>query len=169
MQSEDGAIRHFEFLHEQRSDPGEALARSLLNHIGTTGSVIVYNKTMERGVLKALARQFPQMADALRQISSRIWDLEVVFRKHYRHWQWGTKSSIKNVLPSLVPELSYKDLEVNDGGMASLEWLRMIETDDAHEKAAKAAALKRYCELDTMAMVRLLEVVEQNLAAIQSG
>ena len=168
VQSTDGEISHFEYLHEQRSDPGEALARSLLDHIGTTGSVIVYNKTMERGVLKALARQYPKMGDALRQISSRIWDLEVVFRKHYRHWQWGTKSSIKNVLPSLVPELSYKDLEVNEGGMASLQWLRMIESDDVNEKAAKAAALKRYCELDTLAMVRLLEVVVRELATIQT-
>ncbi|NNE64655.1 MAG: DUF2779 domain-containing protein, partial [Gammaproteobacteria bacterium] len=138
VQSANGKIIHYEFLHDRRSDPGESLARSLLDHMGTTGSVIVYNKTMERGVLNALARQFPQMADDLRQISSRIWDLEVVFRKHYRHWQWGTKSSIKNVLPSLVPELSYKDLEVNEGGMASLQWLRMIEADDVHEKATIA-------------------------------
>jgi hypothetical protein len=150
-------------LHELRTDPGEDLANSLLAHIASTGSVIVYNKTMERGVLKALARQFPEMGDGLRQISSRIWDLEQVFKKHYRHWQWGTKSSIKNVLPTLVPELSYKDLEVQEGGMASLEWLRMIETDDAKQKAAKANALKRYCELDTLAMVRLLEVVRREL------
>ena len=163
VQTADGEASHIEFLHEQRSDPGEAIARSLLAHMGTTGSVIVYNKTMERGVLKSLARQFPEMGDGLRQISSRIWDLEQVFKKHYRHWQWGTKSSIKNVLPTLVPELSYKDLEVQEGGMASLEWLRMIETDDAHEKAAKANALKRYCELDTLAMVRLLEVVRREL------
>ena len=159
IQSADGEVSHIEFLHEQRSDPGEAIARSLLAHMGTTGSVIVYNKTMERGVLKALARQFPEMGDGLRQISSRIWDLEQVFKKHYRHWQWGTKSSIKNVLPTLVPELSYKDLEVQEGGMASLQWLRMTETDDASEQVHKANALKRYCELDTLAMVRLLEMV----------
>jgi hypothetical protein len=163
VQSADGEISHIEFLHEQPGDPGEAIARSLLKHIGETGSVIVYNKTMERGVLKALAKQFPEMGCGLRQIASRIWDLELVFKKHYRHWQWGTKSSIKNVLPTLVPDLSYKDLEVQEGGMASLEWLRMIETDDAQEKAAKANALKRYCELDTLAMVRLLEVVEGEL------
>lgn len=161
VQTADGEINHIEFLHEQRSDPGEDITNSLLAHIATTGSVIVYNKTMERGVLKALAKQFPEKADGLRQISSRIWDLEQVFKKHYRHWQWGTKSSIKNVLPTLVPELTYKDLEVQEGGMASLEWLRMIETDDAKEKAAKANALKRYCELDTLAMVRLLEVVRR--------
>ena len=163
VQTTDGEINHIEFLHGQRTDPGDAIAHSLLANMGTTGSVIVYNKTMERGVLNALAKQFPEMGDGLRQISSRIWDLEQVFKKHYRHWQWGTKSSIKNVLPTLVPELSYKDLEVQEGGMASLEWLRMIETDDANEKAAKANALKRYCELDTLAMVRLLEVVRREL------
>jgi hypothetical protein len=87
----------------------------------------------------------------------------VVFKKHYRHWQWGNKSSIKNVLPTLVPELSYKDLDVQEGGTASLEWLRMTETDDVREKAIKADALKRYCGLDTLAMVRLLEVVEREI------
>jgi hypothetical protein len=53
--------------------------------------------------------------------------------------------------------------------MASLEWLRMTETDDAREKAVKANALKRYCELDTLAMVRLLEVVERELDLRGSG
>lgn len=163
VQTADGEINHIEFLHGERSDPGKAIAHSLLANMGTSGSVIVYNKTMERGVLNALARQFPEMGDSLRQISNRIWDLEQVFKKHYRHWQWGTKSSIKSVLPTLVPELSYKDLEVQEGGTASLEWLRMIETDDADEKAVKANALKRYCELDTLAMVRLLEVVKREL------
>jgi CRISPR/Cas system-associated exonuclease Cas4 (RecB family) len=163
VQTANGEVNHIEFLHEQPTDPSQAIANSLLAHIATSGSVIVYNKTMERGVLKALARQFPEVGDALRQISSRIWDLEQVFKKHYRHWQWGTKSSIKNVLPTLVPELSYKDLELQEGGMASLEWLRMIETDDAKQKAAKANALKRYCELDTLAMLRLLAVVRNEL------
>ena len=164
--NDDGRLHHIEFLHEQRSDPGEAIARSLLEHIGDTGSVIVYSKTMEKGVLKDLGKQFPHWADRLRNMSSRLWDLEVLFNKHYRHWQWGNKSSIKNVLPTLVPELSYQDLDVQEGGMASLEWLRMTETDDDSEKTIKAEALRRYCELDTLAMVRLLEVVEREVEAI---
>jgi hypothetical protein len=163
VQGADGDLRHIEFLHDQATNPSEAIARSLLEHIGETGSVIVYNKTMEKGVLNDLAAQFPDLGHGLRGIASRIWDLEVVFKKHYRHWQWGTKSSIKNVLPTLVPELSYKDLDVQEGGMASLEWLRMIESGDAREQARKANALKRYCELDTLAMVKLLEVVEREL------
>jgi len=162
--SDDGDLRHFEYLHDQRTDPGEAIARGLLEHLGETGSVIVYSKTMEKGVLNDLAIQFPHWGDGLRSIVSRLWDLEVVFNKHYRHWQWGNKSSIKKVLPTLVPELSYQDLEVQEGGTASLEWLRMTETDDVREQALKANALKRYCELDTLAMVRLLAVVERELA-----
>jgi CRISPR/Cas system-associated exonuclease Cas4 (RecB family) len=163
--SDAGDLRHIEFLHEQRTDPGEAIARSLLEHIGETGSVIVYSKTMEKGVLHDLALQFPGWARDLRQIASRLWDLEVVFNKHYRHWQWANKSTIKKVLPTLVPELSYQDLEVQEGGTASLEWLRMTESDDVREKATKADALKRYCELDTLAMVRLLEVVYRSMGS----
>jgi len=167
--SDDGDLRHIEYLHDQRTDPSESIARSLLEHIGATGSVIVYSKTMEKGVMNDLAIQFPHWGDGLRNIVSRLWDLEVVFNKHYRHWQWGNKSSIKNVLPTLVPELSYQDLEVQEGGTASLEWLRMTETDDVGEQANKANALKRYCELDTLAMVRLLEVVERELAILGPG
>jgi CRISPR/Cas system-associated exonuclease Cas4 (RecB family) len=161
--NDDGELHHVEFLHDSRSDPGKAIASSLLEHIGETGSVIVYSKTMEKSVLNDLAIRFPHWSDGLRSMVSRLWDLEVVFKKHYRHWHWGNKSSIKKVLPSLVPELSYQDLDVQEGGMASLEWLAMTETDDDRQKAAKADALKRYCELDTLAMVRLLEVVEREV------
>ncbi|MFA9418765.1 MAG: DUF2779 domain-containing protein [Gammaproteobacteria bacterium] len=167
--NDDGDLRHVEFLHDQRTDPGEAIARNLCEQIGETGSVIVYSKTMEKGVLNDLAIQFPHWGDGLRSIASRLWDLEVVFNKHYRHWQWGNKSSIKKVLPTLVPELSYQDLEVQEGGTASLEWLRMTETEDVREKAVKTNALKRYCELDTLAMVRLLEVVEREVDAKMPG
>jgi len=162
--SDDGGLNHVEFLHDSRSNPGKAIASSLLEHIGETGSVIVYNKTMEKDVLTELSIQFPHWGDGLRSMISRLWDLEVVFKKHYRHWQWGSKSSIKKVLPTLVPELSYQDLDVQEGGMASLEWLAMTETGDDREKAVKASALKRYCELDTLAMVRLLEVVEHDVS-----
>ena len=161
--NDDGELHHVEFLHDSRSNPGKAIACSLLEHIGETGSVIVYSKTMEKSVLNDLAIQFPHWGDGLRSMVSRLWDLEVVFKKYYRHWQWGNKSSIKKVLPTLVPELSYQDLDVQEGGMASLDWLAMTETDDDRVKAVKANALKRYCELDTLAMVRLLEVVEREV------
>ncbi len=38
--------------------------------------------------------------------------------------------SIKYVLPALIPELSYKDLEINEGGLASIAFESLYyETD----------------------------------------
>lgn len=164
IEQADGHIDHIEFLHQCNSDPSEALALSLVTHVGDSGSLIVYHRSMESGVLMDLARQFPALAGQLKDMSGRICDLELVFKKHYRHWQWGTKSSIKKVLPTLVPALSYKDLEIQEGGSATAEWIAMIRSGDTLAKARIGAALRRYCELDTLAMLKLVQVLRQEIA-----
>jgi hypothetical protein len=156
---ESGDIRHLEYLHEDNSDPAEALADRLAADIGDSGSVVVYHKTMESGVLKYLADRFPRHTNAFHSMDNRIWDLEVVFLKHYRDWRFGSRSSIKVVLPALIPALSYEDEAISDGGAASLGWVQMLESDDFIVRQEKADALRSYCKLDTLAMVELLSHV----------
>ena len=74
-------------------------------------------------------------------------------------------NSIKDVLPVLVPEISYKDLEIKDGGSAASEWQR-VTLNDASDKARVYTDLIKYCERDTEAMVlihkemtRLMQIV----------
>ena len=65
--------------------------------------------------------------------------------------------SIKHVLPALVPELSYNDLEIKEGGTASNTFLSMVNgsfegnTEEAREQ------LLEYCKRDTFAMVKIIE------------
>ena len=67
---------------------------------------------------------------------------------------------MKSVLPALVPEMSYKGMEVSDGSEAGLAWEKMIRGQvDATERNRLRAALLAYCKQDTLAMVRLLEVL----------
>jgi hypothetical protein len=115
---------------------------------------------MESGVLRYLADRFPQYAAKFIGMNDRMWDLEVIFRKHYRHWLFGSKSSIKVVLPALVPDESYDDEEISDGGEASWSWVQMLESDDMLVRQQKADALRSYCKKDTIAMVKLLEHVQ---------
>ncbi|HDH08313.1 MAG TPA: DUF2779 domain-containing protein [Gammaproteobacteria bacterium] len=157
---EDGRLEHCEYLHRDASDPSEAVAKRLCEDIGDVGSIVVYFANMERGVLNSLRNQFPEYAPALKSMTERLWDLHPVFEKHYRHWKFGSKSSIKVVLPTLVPELSYKDLEIQEGGSASLGWLQMIESDDETSRELLARDLLAYCGLDTLAMVQLLGVLK---------
>jgi len=76
------------------------------------------------------------------------------------HPEFRGSCSIKKVLPVLVPELSYKDLEIQEGGTASLKWFNVARGGvTGEEKDQILKDLLKYCELDTLAMVRIWEEV----------
>lgn len=166
VMEEDGTIQHIEYLHDKNSDPSRDVAQGLVRDISERGSIVVYYAPMEKGVLVQLKNQFPEYAISLQGMIDRLWDLQLIFKNYYRHWQFGSRSSIKIVLPTLLPDLSYKDLDIQEGGSASLAWIDMLESSDGESKTAMAQALKMYCERDTWAMVKLLELIKMQNVAI---
>jgi len=87
-----------------------------------------------------------------------VQDLEVPFRnKYYYTKEMQGRSSIKKVLPALVPELSYSDLEIQEGGTASATFLSMFKGEFDGDYNEMHQHLLDYCKLDTYAMVKLLE------------
>jgi hypothetical protein len=71
--------------------------------------------------------------------------------------------SQKKVLPALVPDLSYEDMEIGDGVMAMLGYRKMCGSQDPDEVAGLRKALLDYCRLDTLGMVRLFEKLRVNV------
>ena len=69
--------------------------------------------------------------------------------------------SIKAVLPALVPELSYDELEINEGGLATIAFENLFTENDMIKISETREQLLEYCKLDTLAMVRILEKLEQ--------
>jgi DNA-directed RNA polymerase subunit N (RpoN/RPB10) len=64
------------------------------------------------------------------------------------------------VLPAFVPEMSYDDLEISDGEMASIRYLSCIKNLISDEEKQKIFSnLKKYCCRDTLAEVKLLDVL----------
>jgi hypothetical protein len=60
------------------------------------------------------------------------------------------------VLPAVVPDLSYANLEIADGPVAAREYVRMVfEVTDWVERRRIADALRAYCVRDTLGMVEL--------------
>jgi hypothetical protein len=109
---------------------------------------------------KEMAEMMPEYKEFFKDLNSRIVDLMVPFSEGmYTDPAFMGSASIKKVLPVLVPELSYKDLEVQDGKNAQRLWmdavLNNIGTDTEKDQLFKN--LLTYCELDTMAMVRIYE------------
>ncbi|HLA94671.1 MAG TPA: hypothetical protein VK612_03035, partial [Pyrinomonadaceae bacterium] len=94
-------------------------------------------------------------------------DLMKIFSdKLYIHPGFKGRSSIKKVLPALVPELSYANLSIGDGLTATISWYRAVrwETMDADTRDKIFNDLEIYCEQDTLAMVRIFDVL-MNLQA----
>ena len=151
----DGSLTHHEYLHTDRTDPRLPLVESLLNHISGVGSVVVYSASFERRILEDLAQSFPEHSAALQSIISRLWDQLVIFRDHYKHPEFYGSNSLKNVLPVLVPCLSYEDLDIQEGNDAQAIWNMMIKTTNEEARDNMINNLKAYCKMDTLATVKI--------------
>jgi len=157
--------RHMEYLAVLDRDWRRELLESLLDALGSRGSVVVYS-TYERVQLEQAARMFPDLEPRLAQVIRRIFDLEPYFRKGYVHPGFRGSSSIKKVLPVMVPELSYTGMPVAGGGDASgLVGLMKTGQVPAAEHERHRRDLLQYCKLDTLAMVRLHQALLEVLRA----
>lgn len=156
------ACEHREFLAEPHGDPRKAFIADLLGNMGNSGSIVVYNENYEKTRLKEIAWDFPEHAQPIENLLERFFDLMPLFRsKHYYTPELLGSYSIKDVLPSLVPELSYDSLEIREGSAASETFLSMVNGEDLGKPyQALRTYLLSYCEMDTWAMVRLLGVLE---------
>ena len=151
----DGSLTHHGYLHADKTDPRLPLIESLLNDICDVGSVVVYHASFECQRLKELAQYFPERSAALQSIISRLWDQELIFKRHYEHPGFCGSTSLKAVLPILVPCLSYEDLDIQEGNDAQAAWDMMIKTTNEEEKSNMIKDLKAYCKMDTLAMVEI--------------
>ncbi len=153
-------LEHFEFLGKENTDPSIDLVKTLKEIIkDDNGSVIVWNKSFEMGCNREMAERYPNYNNFLLNVNERVFDLMDIFHDAYYvdgrfHGSW----SIKKVLPILVPELSYKELNIKEGMTASNSWREMILeerfTQEDRDKIHKD--LTTYCHLDTLAMVKIL-------------
>ncbi len=151
-------IQHEEYVATEPGDPASELVKHLRSRISDTGSVIVWNKAFEGGRNKEMAEQFPEYKDFLLDINNRMFDLmEIVSKGYYLHPDFRGSWSIKNVLPVMVPDLSYNDLDINKGDMAMIAWWEMVHSNDTTAKQKTADSLLQYCGLDTFAMVKIWE------------
>jgi predicted RecB family nuclease len=154
-----GAFEHREWLADGPEDPRPAIAAALVKACRGANAVLTYTG-FETTQIRRLAAAVPAIATELQDLDGRLVDLAKIVRAHVYHPEFGGSFSLKEVLPALVPELRYDDLEVNDGQVASARLNRMLLRGDpatAPERASLRANLLAYCKMDTWAMVKLVE------------
>ena len=160
QETPDSEPKHFEFLHQERSDPRGELVKKLVEVCEGEGSVICYNQTFEKCRNIELAADFPQYAGSLNKINERMVDLWKPFKDRliYSPKQQGS-ASIKDVLPAFT-SLNYNEMEIANGGEAMEIYLNFIKGKEV-DKVKMIDDLLSYCKLDTYAMVELVRVLRQ--------
>ena len=183
---------NFIFLNEECSDDErKALVEAIIDHFefnedGTLKStMLAQNTSFEIGRLKELAKLFPEYRDKLLAICDKSADLLHLLRNNkgmyegmenadvfnYYHKDLSGSYSIKKTLPTLVPTLTYKGMDVGNGVQAYIAYINYDSpTPTAFDKgnvmktkAERREALKRYCQQDTWAMVEILRAVRRKI------
>ena len=161
QEKKGGDLKHVEFLNTDVSDPRPDFIKSLIENCGNIGSVVVYNQSFESGINDQLAVDFPEYSARINRITQRMIDLLVPFRSRWLyHPDMKGSASLKSVLPAFVPELSYDNLAIGDGGTASLLYLSCITGNVSDKERIQIFQdLIDYCYQDTFAEVKLLDVL----------
>lgn len=165
IEKEGGELKHKECLSYPGTDPRRQIAEQLCKDIPLDVCTTAYNMGFEKGKIRDLAVLYPDLHDHLMNIHDNIKDIMIPFQKRWYYTKEMQRSySIKYVLPALFPDdpsLNYHNLEgVHNGGEASNTFLAMQKMDK-EELEKWREHLLRYCELDTFAMVKVLEKLRE--------
>ena len=165
IEKEGSNLMHKEFLAKEGTDPRRALAESLVNDIPLKGTVLAYNMSFEKTVIKNLAKTYPDLSKKLMKIHDNIVDLMVPFynRDYYTKDMKGSYS-IKYVLPALFPgdpSLNYHNLDqIHNGSEAMNAFSTLTDYDKEQIKIIRKNLLE-YCKLDTYAMVKIWQKLNE--------
>ena len=164
LDSPDAELRQKEYLHRDNSDPSLPIAQHLVEDIGDHGSIITWNMGFEKSCNVTLGKLNPEYAAAMEKINERITDLMIPFKPKngwYSDPRFEGSASIKKVLPVVVPALSYKELNIQNGGSAQTLWMQAVLDGTRDDKEKILDDLIKYCGLDTLAMVEIYEALKK--------
>ena len=155
---------HHDFLAADTRDPRRRFLETLAEAVGDRGPIIVYSG-FESRTLTDLGRWLPDLAPAAERIRARLWDLLKVMRGHVYHPRFRGSFSLKQVLPALVPALSYDEMEVAEGSAAGPTWDGLVRGRvegrlEPAEAMRVERALRDYCGQDTRGLVEVMRALE---------
>jgi hypothetical protein len=162
-QQSDGTYTHSAFLAEGPQDARPPLAEAMVRATANADRVVMYT-SFEKTRIRELQRAVPELATELAALEAKLIDLYPVVKNCVYHPGFNGSFSLKDILTPLVPELTYSDLVIVDGRVASVEIARLLFVADKipkHERDRVRKELLDYCERDTWAMVRLVEQLHE--------
>ena len=158
---------HYEYLSVGKNDPRPACAKALLEYIGDKGTIIAHNAGFEKARIKEMAHDLPlteEEKERLLDMTNRFEDTREPFGHDYLLPAMKCRTTIKKVLPAVVPELTYEGMPVANGGDAMNAFDILYAQELPQEQLEQLRKdLLAYCKQDTWAMVKLVEALRDTV------
>jgi len=152
---EDGTLEHQKYLCNEDKDPREEFTTTLLEGLEKGGGIFIYG-SYENEIITRLVEELPHHRRELLALLDRFRDLHAGIRKYFYHPEFLGSFSLKTVLPVLVPTMKYERPAIQEGNMASLEYLCMLDPSTSPKERERIKAdLLAYCGHDTLGMVKI--------------
>jgi len=159
----DGSINHHEFIATKDKDPIPDFIENLKKVLKNEGTIIVWHQPFEKNINKKMGEIHPQYQPFCDQMNQRIFDLKTIFSDNlYADPAFKGSSSIKKVLPIIVPHLSYQELAIGEGATAMIKWNEMVFKNSKDAQKIEQDLLT-YCKLDTYAMVEIFLTLQKKV------
>jgi predicted RecB family nuclease len=159
---EHGNLSHDEFIYVGFGDPRPEFIESLYQAIAGAGSIVVYSNFEEQRLKDLLTFDESAARELYEFFSDRVVDLLKVLRAYVYYPEFCGSFSIKRVLPAMVPSLSYDELNIQQGEMATTMYRKMIDPKcPPNDREQIRKDLLEYCKLDTLAMVELYKELQR--------
>ncbi len=148
----DGTVTHDVFLsiHDDRYD----MAKALVENIPSEGSLVAYNADgAEKIRIQEFANQFEDLRDTLLSMNERMEDLQLPFVSGMVYdTRMGGQWSLKKIM-AMMDDPGYTDLDIHQGMDAVFQWRHLDYEENIENKAEIIENLKKYCGMDSHAMV----------------
>ncbi|MEQ1821727.1 MAG: DUF2779 domain-containing protein [Fimbriimonadaceae bacterium] len=161
LESETATPVHYEFLPTDATDPRAEFCKTLWEVVRDCDSIVYYTGFELTQVRNMENEGVPIAAELVAALELRTVDLEKVVREYVCFSEFRGRTSLKVVLPVLVPSMSYKNMQIGDGLAAACGYRRMVLAEtDRGESGALREALLAYCKQDTLAMVEIYRALQ---------
>ncbi len=152
-------IKHHEFIGNGIDNPCLDFIQALLSNLPSSGSILVYHLSAERGFLNNLSKRYGY-ENEINAIINRLVDLKDLLIKNneinYYHKDFKGGFGLKEIVEPLLGESPYANLAIQDGLRASKLYGEIAKMKDQIQIKQTIENLLAYCNLDARVMIDIL-------------
>ncbi len=113
IEKKGGELKHFDYVHNEKTDPSETIVKLLIKNIDPKGTILAWNMGFEKSVTKELRERLSEYKKSLNRIINQIEDLMDIFKdQYYVHKDLKGRYGIEPVMQVLASHINYDELPI---------------------------------------------------------